>query len=192
MNKKPAFTLLELLIVITIAGILTSVLVLNFNGVKERQEMLLLADQSVAMLQKARSDISAGKMGQKDETSVYLCEGVFFEVGEKPIFVSTFYDDSLNECDFSDDSLTLENFGINADNAYTDYIVLDDLDDYEALYVLFLPNDTGFKFYNGEGIRYTDTVQSKIGFGGANLTGKKVEININALTFVFDLNVIDE
>ena len=73
---SPAFTLLELLLVITIIGILSATLVLDFVGVKERQELSLIADQSVAMMQQARGEVNGGKVRRETAfvCSWRLCE----------------------------------------------------------------------------------------------------------------------
>ena len=82
MKKHPAFTLLELLLVITIIGVLVSILILDFVGVKQRQQLSLMADQSVAMLQQARADVQAGKVRSETDTNgdvqkIYLAKELF-------------------------------------------------------------------------------------------------------------------
>ncbi|MFA5792641.1 MAG: prepilin-type N-terminal cleavage/methylation domain-containing protein [Candidatus Gracilibacteria bacterium] len=167
--KKPAFTLLELLIVITIAGILTSVLVMNFSGVKERQELALLADQSVAMLQKAKADVRAGKINDVG----YLCEGALFEVGEAPVFITTNYDSAQSLCDI--DSFVSEQYGISGGDSTVTSIEAGGLAT-SRLYVFFSPKDDFFKFYNdSESIIEGD---AKILFSGSASDSSIIELDL--------------
>ncbi len=78
-SPRRAFTLIELLIVITIIGVLTSILILNFQGVKEKQEISLLASKSLALMQQAKADVRSGKVeANEDGEMIYLCEGALF------------------------------------------------------------------------------------------------------------------
>lgn len=151
--KKPAFTLLELLIVITIIGVLTSFLVLNFVGVKQRQELSLMADQAVASLQQARSEVSSGKVRTElasdgTESVYYLCEGAFFEVGRAPLFARADYDETAQNCDAA--SFVAEHYGLSTGDAHVDEISLDGLN-VDGAWIFYSPPDGDLVFFNEEG-----------------------------------------
>ncbi len=155
MIKKSAFTLIEVLIVITIIGILTSILILNFQGIKEKQEIALLADKSLALMQQAKADVRSGKVTTNEDGDVsYLCEGALFTVGEQPQFVTA---PSLGSeaCDF--DALTFEDYGIHSGSASVGSIEVEgqEPDVLLALFVapsgaLVLYSETGSTSYSGD------------------------------------------
>jgi len=178
--KKPAFTLLELLIVITIVGLLTSVLVFNFRGVKERQEVLNMADQTVAMLQTARADVRAGKI---TEGGIYVCEGAFFTTLEKPFFVVTEYN-SDEGCKIED--ALKSSYGISSGSAYVDSILLD-LADVSPAYVLFAPPEAQVYFYNESGLLSSEN--ANIVFSSSAFNDYKIQMDVLSAGSTVSLNV---
>lgn len=151
-SVRRAFTLLELLIVITIIGILTSILVLNFQGVRERQELALLADKSLALLQQTKAEVGGGKvLIQEDGTSVYLCEGAFFEVGQSVQRVATTYGEE--GCDYS--ALTLETYGVDSGAAVLSGIDFES-QSLDSLLVFFTPPDGELVLSDFEGTSLYD------------------------------------
>lgn len=155
--KKPAFTLLELLIVITIIGVLTAVLVLNFVGVKQRQELSLMADQAVAMLQQARAEVSSGKIRTEEasdgsETVYYLCEGAFFEIDSAPLFARADYDETTETCDPR--SFETEHYGLSTGDAHVDEIAVDGFG-LNGVWIFYTPPDGDIVFYNESGTLQT-------------------------------------
>ncbi|QQR55397.1 prepilin-type N-terminal cleavage/methylation domain-containing protein [Candidatus Peregrinibacteria bacterium] len=147
-QKRPAFTLLEVLIVMLIIGILTSVLILNFQGVRERQELSLLADKSLALLQQAKAEVSRGKV-MLDETgeAQYLCEGGLFEVGEVPRWVEA-PSEAAGTCDFT--QLSTEDYALSSGNAFVGSIEVGETSLDEIL-VFFVPPSGELQFYDIRG-----------------------------------------
>ena len=137
--RAGAFTLLELLIVITIIGVLTSILILDFVGVKQRQELSLMADQTVAMLQQARGEVSAGKV--KDDT--FLCEGAFFEDGEAPLFAVADYDEENAVCA----NFMTEHYGLSTGGAFATNITVAEME-YDAVWVFYSPPEGDVVFFS--------------------------------------------
>lgn len=147
-KTRQAFTLIEVLVVITIIGILTSILVLNFQGVKEKQEIALLADKSLALMQQAKADVRSGKVMLNDAgDATYLCEGALFTLGEQPQFVTTPYLSS-EECDF--ESLLFEDYGLNSGSASVGSIEVDGQEP-ESILALFVPPAGALMLYSEDG-----------------------------------------
>lgn len=149
MTKKSAFTLIEVLVVITIIGVLTSILVLNFQGVKEKQEIALLADKSLAMMQQAKADVRSGKIvTNEDGSTQYLCEGALFMVGAQPQYVTMPFLSS-GDCDFS--SQTLENYGMDSGASYVGTLEVDGTQP-DSLLALFVPPSGTLQLFSEEGV----------------------------------------
>ena len=147
-SPQPAFTLLELLIVITIIGVLTSILVLNFVGVRQRQELTLMVDQAVAMLQQTRAEVSSGKVrittdADGNEVATFLCEGAYFEVESAPLLVYGEYDSETDTCT----AFETELYGLSTGGARVDEITVDGAS-MTNLYVLYLPPEGNVTFYS--------------------------------------------
>ena len=191
---KPAFTLLELLLVITIIGVLVSVLVVDFVGVKQRQELSLMADQSVAMLQQARGDVQAGKVrtvwdeaGEVEE-KIYLCEGAFFETDSgAPTWVVTDYDRDSGSCDV--ENPRPEHYGISTGEAFVDAIDIGGTSSFN-LYVLYAPPSGELIFYEpNAGFLSGD---ASIHFSHTTEPDMDISLEISALTGLISLSTGDE
>jgi len=144
-RSLPGFTLIELLVVITIIGILCAAVVLNFNGVRERQQLALLADESVAMLQAAQQEVRSGRYVD----SAYQCEGAHFVVGEVPLFVAAPYSDGA--CDFA--VALEETYGLSSGTAVVGSIEVGGVpvSGADGIYAIFAPPDATLHFYEGSG-----------------------------------------
>ena len=187
----PAFTLLELLLVITIIGVLVSILILDFVGVKHRQELSLMADQSVAMLQQARGDVQAGKVRSETDTNgdpqkIYLCEGAYFEVDAAPLWVVGDYDAAAGTCDFP--NLQTEHYGLSTGEAYSDLIAVGG-QEYPSLYVLYSPPGGEMVLYSGSSVLTGDT---SIHYSHTTELDLNISLEISALTGLISLSTGDE
>ncbi len=191
MKKHPAFTLLELLLVITIIGVLVSILILDFVGVKQRQQLSLMADQSVAMLQQARADVQAGKVRSETDTNgdvqkIYLCEGAYFEEGSAPLWVVGDYDPAASTCDFP--NLKTEHYGLSTGEAHSDLITVGG-QEYPSLYVLYSPPGGEMVFYSGASVLTGD---ASIHYSHSSALDLDLSLEISALTGLISLSVGDE
>ena len=155
--KHEAFTLVELIIVITIIGLLTSTLVLDFRGAQDQQELATMADQSLAMMQQSRAEVTAGKVseeaaGGEDEDGdgvadsdvailTPLCEGVYFEVGGTPQLATGFYDAASGGCT----DLTAADYGLSSGDAQVSAIFADGAG-YNEGWALYVPPEGAFYF----------------------------------------------
>ncbi len=147
--KQSAFTLLEVLVVITIIGILSVALLLNTQGIRERQQIALLGDQSVAMLQQARAEVRAGIFDSEAQNA--LCEGALFETGTVTQWVLAPYSLENAACDWAE--LDTEDYGVSVGTAVVTQIQVDTVDK-DLLYALYSPPYGDLVFYseNGESL----------------------------------------
>lgn len=147
--KRRAFTLLEVLVVITIIGVLTSLLVLNFQGVKERQELALLADKSLALLQQAKAEVRSGRVVTAADGAVsYLCEGAYFKPGGQVEFAAAPFVAKAAACDF--DALELEDYALTTGAAAVDSVLIDGIEE-KAVLVLFVPPEAELQLFDNKG-----------------------------------------
>ncbi|MFA4815038.1 MAG: prepilin-type N-terminal cleavage/methylation domain-containing protein [Candidatus Gracilibacteria bacterium] len=179
--KKSAFTLLELLIVITIIGVLTSVLVLDFVGVKQRQELSLMADQSVAMLQQARGEVGAGKI----RGGIFLCEGAFFEKGEAPLFAIADYDVASESCS----NFETEFYGLSTGGAFVSTITVGDIET-ESVWALYSPPEGKVIFFSDEtGATEVLSGDGIVHFGHGTAVDLDLSIEISSITNLVTLSL---
>ena len=85
------FTLIEILVVITIAVILFAIVVSGFSGLRQSSDLTLAVDDSISFLQEARA-----KTLSSENNSIY---GVHFETSQFVLFVGNTYNpaDSSNK-----------------------------------------------------------------------------------------------
>jgi prepilin-type N-terminal cleavage/methylation domain-containing protein len=185
MKKSSAFTLIELLIVICIIGILAAAIILNFSGARERQQLSILADKSVAMLQVAQQDVRSGKYDSV--AGQYFCEGAHFVEEEEPLFVTMPYDTTTGACDFG--AVTEEDYGLATAPAVVETITVGS-GDVEELYALYLPPDADFVFYDA-----SETAQSGDGLitftSGGGTEPYSISLNLSALTGIAALTLTE-
>jgi prepilin-type N-terminal cleavage/methylation domain-containing protein len=100
--KKPAFTVVELLVVVTILAILVTFVTVDFRVARRQQSITLLTEQTLAMLQQAQREVASGKV----DGEFWLCQGAFFAVDGLPEFAQAAYDGDLGECRDFESSLS--------------------------------------------------------------------------------------
>lgn len=181
--SPPAFTLIELLIVITIMGILSTAILLNFSGARDRQQLSILADKSVAMMQVSQSDVRSGKYDSA--TGKYFCEGAHFAEQAEPLFVTMPYDSENGICDFT--TATEEDYGLATAPAVVDAITVGETGEPE-LYALYVPPDGVLSFYDALGTAYSgDGVISFTSSGGGE--PYSIALKLSALTGLASLSL---
>lgn len=192
--RAGAFTLLELLIVITIIGVLTSILILDFVGVKQRQELSLMVDQTVAMLQQARGEVGAGKVKRETETSgtetvetvTFLCEGAFFEEGEAPLWAVADYDEENAVCS----NFTAEHYGLSTGGAFATDITVGTIEGYDALWVFYSPPEGDVVFFSeSEEVLSGDSV---VHFDHSTTVDLDLSVEISSVTNLVTLSLGDD
>ena len=141
-QKKSAFTLIELIIVITIITVLTGFLVVDFNGAKKQQELSALADQAVALLQQTQAEVGAGKV---NADGIFLCEGALFE--KEGVFQLVQMDYLEGACDV--ETASFDNYGVMTGVAQISEIQVDNID-LDYLWAVFAPPNGDVEFYSGE------------------------------------------
>ncbi len=75
--KRPAFTLIELILVMTLIGIFVSLVALDFGSARKRQELNVVSEQMLALLQQSSAQVRAGHTQEGE----LLCEGVYAKQG---------------------------------------------------------------------------------------------------------------
>lgn len=183
--RSPAFTLLELLLVITIIGVLSATLALNFRGIKEGQELALIADQSVAMMQQARGEVNGGKVRRDTAedgtvTVTFLCEGAFFEEEEAPLFARGDYADGV--CD----AFETEAYGMPSGGAFASEITVGDVP-VSALWAFYSPPEGEVVFYDGNGNQLTG--DAVIHFNHSNEQDSNLSVTISSVTHLATLSL---
>lgn len=156
--KSKAFTLIEIIIVITIVGILTTIAILSYQGAYERQQVSVFSKNLLSTAQHAKAEVEAGK---KDEAGL-LCEGISFVVGEIPQKITMNYVDGA--CDV--DTEVLVNVEQSSPNILVTSINLAD-----SIKLLFVPPSGAMEVYgpdllSGEPIvEFAHTNYSDFNFG---------------------------
>ena len=183
--KKEAFTLLELLLVITIIGILSATLALNFRGVKEGQELALVADQAVAMMQQARGEVNGGKVRREtaedgSETVTFLCEGAFFEEGEAPLFLRGDYSGGV--CG----NFETENYGMPSGGAFASAVSVGDVP-LSKLWALYSPPEGDIVFYDENGNQLSG--DGVVHFNHQNAQEVDLSVSISSVTNLVTLSL---
>lgn len=154
--KKPAFTLLELLVVITIIMVLVGFLIVDFNGARRQQELGLTVQQVLALMDQSRAEVDSGKVVVEED--LYLCLGGYFENGEVPQSVQMSYETNLEDCDF--DSKVVENYGLVQSGAVIESIELEG-QVYDKIWAMFVPPEGSLVFYDASGTSFVgDAVMS--------------------------------
>lgn len=142
--KHDAFTLIEVIVVITIITLLVGFLVVDFNGARRNQELNLTIQQTLALMEQSRANVDSGRVEEEDE---YLCLGGYFEVDEVPQLVKMDFDPVLETCDF--DSAEEEIYGTIQGSAVVESIKIDQSQD--KIWAMFVPPEADLVFYNKQG-----------------------------------------
>lgn len=143
--KKAAFTLLEVIVVITVIMILVGVMIIDFNGARRQQELDMGVQQVLAMMDQSRAQVDSGKVLDDGET--YLCRGAYFEVGSMPLLAETLYDPVLENCDL--DTAVTQNYGLQQGSLTVNSIQLDQ--EHKAIWALFVPPEADLIFFEDSG-----------------------------------------
>lgn len=182
-GRREAFTIIEMLIVITIVSVLSATVVLDFRGGKRRQEVSVLADQGLAMMQQTHAEVAAGKKrtdteqnddGKDIRVTTLLCEGAYFELGAAPLLVKADYDSDLGECDIY--GASTEAYGLSTGSASVKGISVGG-SELKALWALFEPPNGNVSFDGGD---YTG--DADIIFGHEGQEDFEVELSISYTT----------
>lgn len=147
-KASSAFTLVELIIVISIMGIMAVMVLMNFSGARTQQQLSLLADKSVAILQNAQTEVRSGKYDFSAD--VFLCEGAHFVVGEEPLQFISAFDSATGSCDFGTTVQELE-YGLPTAPAVVESITVTPMPGDGELYAVFTPPNAELLFFDGSG-----------------------------------------
>jgi type II secretory pathway pseudopilin PulG len=144
--KHDAFTLLELLVVITIIMVLVGFLIVDFNAARRFQELDISAQQTLAMMEQSRASVDSGRV----QDDFYLCMGGYFEQGEQPSFAQTTFDAETETCDL--DTLEESTYGLIQGSVAIENIDMDR--EHGQIFALFVPPEANLVFYNSSGQTY--------------------------------------
>lgn len=147
--KQPAFTLIELIIVITIIGIIIGFIIIDFSSSMQRQEMAIAGDQAIAMMQQSGVEVQSGKTNG----DLFLCEGAYLKLGYEPKFAFSTFDALSNDCDFS--GLRTETYGVSSNKVHVSAMQVGGLE-VDELWALFKPPDAKIEFYSATGERLSN------------------------------------
>ena len=80
-KQFPAFTLIEMLIVIVIIGLLAAMAVGSFGSARKRARLDIATDSMISTLKEQLGKAKSGRQSENDKSS---CYGVFFQKTQKP------------------------------------------------------------------------------------------------------------
>ncbi len=138
--RYKAFTLVEIIIVITIIGVLTSIGLVSYGGLIEKQRLIMFGKDLLASAQRARAEVASGKM----EDDKLLCAGLYFEEGGAPKKILTGFDAENNRCDSTTEIFT--DMDQKAPNLMIDNIEVGGVAA-GPIRILFVPPDGHYEVY---------------------------------------------
>ena len=162
--KSKAFTLIEIIIVITIIGIITAIAILSYRGAYERQQVSVFSKDLLATAQHAKSAVKSGK---KDDAGL-LCEGIYFVTGEIPQKISMNYVEGA--CAFPGELSNLDQSSTN--------ILVNSINLADSITLLFVPP-------SGSGLVYDSNNQL---LSGAPIV-EFAHVNYSDLNFNFGVDL---
>ena len=89
-NNREGFTLLEMLIVISIIGIISTMAILGYTQYRRSALIELSVDSFISQVDEIRSDVFYGTIAATDENSTLSCSGFAFENGKIVMFSQEF------------------------------------------------------------------------------------------------------
>lgn len=156
---------------ITIIGLLSSIVVLDFRGARQRQQLALLSDQSLALLQQSQAEVRSGKV----EDDVFVCKGSYLQVGQVPLLAQAPFVEG--DCDFS--VMQLEAYGFSNENAVVAELSVGAVE-LEELYVLFTPPEGQVRFYDAQQQAYVGS--AVLGFEHTANEDLHTDLNVSYLS----------
>jgi len=142
--KHDGFTLIEVIVVITIITLLVGFLVVDFNGARRNQELNLTVQQTLALMEQSRANVDSGRVEEEDD---YLCLGGYFELDEVPQLVKMDFDPVLESCDFDTHEESV--YGTVQGSAVVGSIDIDQSQD--KIWAMFVPPEADLVFYSNQG-----------------------------------------
>lgn len=89
-NNREGFTLLEMLIVISIIGIISTMAILGYTQYRRSALIELSVDSFISQVDEIRSDVFYGTIAATDDSSSLSCSGFAFENGKIVMFSQEF------------------------------------------------------------------------------------------------------
>jgi type II secretory pathway pseudopilin PulG len=170
-----AFTFVEMILVITMIALLASMFVIDFRQAQREQEVISLATQTVAMMQQARAEVSAGRTGEAG----WLCEGAYFEVGSLPLFASADFDSQELACG----EVITEAYGFSTGGAFVKEISVG-LTPVNDLNVMFVPPEAAVYYIDSAGMIHEGDLIVTVGREGDEERQISLDTDLGVLSLI--------
>lgn len=159
LKKTPAFTLIEILIVVVIIAILLGLIVLDFQATREQKTMQLTAEQSLALLSQAKVQAQSGHVNDVDEV-LWDCPGAYFKEGGVTQTAALSYNKDTESCDFS--SQITESYGGLDQSTLIGQIEVGDVAS-EEIWVVFEPLTGDMVIFDASGNELSGEAEIQFG-----------------------------